>query len=87
MTAVATQIPENGIWDREPWIQNSTKIGRNGFSFWEGAHFGQGPTNHFDVLLRNGAGGKFRVTGDYLFRDQVGLGLDAGLWGILRVTP
>jgi len=74
-------------WDREPWLQGSTQIGRNGFSFWEGAHMGHGPTNHFDVLLRDGAGGKFRVVGDYLFRDQVGIGLDNGLWGILRVTP
>jgi hypothetical protein len=46
------------IWDREPWIQDSTRIGRNSFSFWEGAHFGHGPTNHYDVLLRDGAGGK-----------------------------
>ena len=38
-----------------------------------------------DVLLRNGAGGKFTIAGDYLFRDHVGMGLDNGLWGILRV--
>ncbi len=72
-------------WDREPYVANSTQLGRNGFSFWEGAHMGHGPSNHFDVLLRNGAGGKFTITGDYLFRDQVGMGLDNGLWGILRV--
>ncbi|HEX2645449.1 MAG TPA: copper oxidase [Thermoanaerobaculia bacterium] len=73
------------VWDREPYIQNSTQQGRNSFSFWEGAQMGHGPTNHFDVLLRNGAGGKFTITGDYLFRDQVSLGLDNGLWGIFRV--
>jgi hypothetical protein len=72
-------------WDKEPYILNSTQLGRNAFSFWEGARTGHGPTNHFDVLLRNGAGGKFTITGDYLFRDHVGIGLDAGLWGILRV--
>ncbi|HVR96278.1 MAG TPA: hypothetical protein VMW27_06675 [Thermoanaerobaculia bacterium] len=72
-------------WDKEPYVSNSTQIGRNGFSLWEGAHMGHGPSNHFDVLIRNGAGGKFSLRGDYLFRDQVGMGLDGGLWGILRV--
>ena len=74
-------------WDKEPYVQNSTSIGRNAFSFWEGARTGHGPSNHFDAFLRNGAGGKFQVPGDYLFRDQVGIGLDNGLWGILRVLP
>ena len=73
-------------WDKEPYVNDSTRIGRNNFSFWEGARMGHGPTNHFDALLRNGAGGKFRINGDYLFRDQVGIGLDNGLWGILRVV-
>ena len=72
-------------WDKEPYVQNSTRLGYNGFSFWEGAHMGFGPSNHFDLLLRNGAGGKFSLNGDYLFRDQTGSGVDHGLWGILRV--
>ncbi|HKI00570.1 MAG TPA: copper oxidase [Thermoanaerobaculia bacterium] len=72
-------------WDREPYINNSTQLGRNTFSFWEGAHMGHGPTNHFDVLLRNNAGGKFIIPGDYVHRDSVSQGLDAGLWGIFRV--
>jgi hypothetical protein len=75
------------VWDKEPYIQSSTKIGRNGFSFWEGAHMGHGPSNHFDALIRHGAGGKFSVIGDFLFRDQVAIGFDNGLWGILRVAP
>ena len=74
------------VWDKEPYIQNSTRLGRNGFSFWEGARMGHGPSNHFDVLVRNGAGGAHLITGDYLFRDQVGIGFDNGLWGILRVN-
>ncbi|HJX27380.1 MAG TPA: copper oxidase, partial [Thermoanaerobaculia bacterium] len=74
------------VWDKEPYVQNSTRLGRNNtFSFYEGAHMGHGPSNHFDILLRNGAGGKFSVTGDYLFRDQASPGIDHGLWGILRV--
>jgi hypothetical protein len=74
------------IWDKEPWVNNSTKQGQNGFSFWEGARIGHGPSNHFDALLRNGAGGAFSIYGDYLFRDQVSTGLDGGIWGIIRVT-
>jgi hypothetical protein len=73
------------MWDKEPYVQNSTRLGRNGFSFWEGARMGHGPSNHFDILLRNGAGGKFSIPADYLFRDQTGPGIDNGLWGILRV--
>jgi hypothetical protein len=72
-------------WAREPYINNSTRLGSNGFSFWEGARMGHGPTNHFDVLLRYGAGGAFVIPGDYLLRDQVGTGLDAGIWGLFRV--
>jgi hypothetical protein len=48
---------------------------------------GHGPTNHADLLLRNGAGGAFSILGDYLFRDFAGPGFDGGLWGILRVVP
>ncbi len=75
------------VWDKEPYVNASTRLGRNGFSFWEGAHMGLGPSGHFDVLLRHGAGGKSSVTGDFLFRDQVSMGFDDGLWGILRVVP
>ncbi|HWM91603.1 MAG TPA: copper oxidase [Thermoanaerobaculia bacterium] len=75
------------IWDREPYIAASTQIGRNSFSFWEGAHGGHGPSNHFDVLLRNQAGGAFNVTGDYLYRDFTSILFDGGIWGILRVEP
>lgn len=75
------------VWDREPYILNSTRIGRNGFSMWEGARMGIGATNHFDAVIRNGAGGRFAVLGDYLFRDHGSFGLAEGLWGILRVTP
>jgi hypothetical protein len=73
------------IWDREPYVNGSTQIGPNGLSFWEGARMGHGPSNHFDAVLRNGAGGKFSILGDYLFRDQVGTGLDNGLWGLMIV--
>ncbi|HEX6902848.1 MAG TPA: copper oxidase [Thermoanaerobaculia bacterium] len=73
------------IWDKEPYIENSTRIGTNGFSMWEGARMGIGPTNHFDAVIRNGAGGKFSIIGDYLFRNHVATDFDGGIWGLLRV--
>ena len=73
------------VWDKEPYILASRKIGRNTFSLWEGAHMGHGPSNHFDAVIRNGAGGELSILGDYLFRDQGSFGFDNGLWGILRV--
>jgi manganese oxidase len=75
------------VWDRQPFLNGSTQLGQNTFSLWTGAQMGHGPTNHADLLLRNGAGGKFRITGDYLFRDLTGPGFDGGLWGLLRVSP
>ena len=75
------------VWDKEPYIDASRQIGRNEFSFWEGARTGHGPSNHFDVFLRTQAGGKFNVTGDYLYRDFVSHHFDGGIWGILRVVP
>lgn len=75
------------IWDRQPYINGSTQLGRNSFSFLEGAHMGVGPTSHFDLLLRNGAGGAFGISATYLFRDFAGPGVDGVLWGWLKVTP
>jgi hypothetical protein len=46
-----------------------------------------GPTDHFDALVKDGAGGRFRITGDYLYRDYPGPRFDAGIWGILRIVP
>lgn len=72
-------------WDKQPYVNGSAELGPNAFSLWEGVRMGHGPTNHADLLLRNGAGGKLSITGDYLFRDFAGPGFDGGLWGILRV--
>jgi hypothetical protein len=73
------------IWEEEPYEANSTRLGSNPLSEWKGTQGGHGPSNHFDVLLKNGAGGIFRVTGDYLFRDHGSFGFDGGMWGIFRV--
>ncbi|HEX8697166.1 MAG TPA: hypothetical protein VF746_32400 [Longimicrobium sp.] len=72
-------------WQELPYVGASTRLGNNPLSEWKGAQFGHGPSNHFDVLLRNGAGGKFRIPGDYLFRDMTSFHFDGGLWGLLRV--
>jgi hypothetical protein len=74
------------VWEQEPYIDGSTRLGSNKLSFWEGAHMGVGPTHHFDVLVKNGAGGKFNVLGDFLYRDFRSFNFDGGLWGILRVN-
>ncbi|HEU4451855.1 MAG TPA: hypothetical protein VFR81_02310, partial [Longimicrobium sp.] len=74
------------IWEELPYIAESRALGRNPLSEWKGSTIGHGPTNHFDVLLKGGAGGRFRRTGDYLFRDQASFHFDGGLWGLLRVS-
>lgn len=73
------------IWQREPYVNGSTQIGDNPLSLWQGSRSGIGPSEHFDALLENGAGGAFGVTGDYLYRDQASFQFSGGLWGILRV--
>jgi len=75
------------IWEEEPYENGSRRLGSNPLSEWKGTQGGHGPSNHFDVLLKNGAGGIFRVTGDYLYRDHASFGFDGGIWGIFRVAP
>ena len=75
------------IWRELPYIDNSTKIGANPTSEWASTFMGIGPSSHFDVVPEHGAGGKWGVVGDYLFRTQVSTQVDGGLWGLLRVTP
>ncbi len=75
------------IWEEEPYTNNSTVIGSNPLSEWKGAQYGVGPGSHFDLLMKNGAGGYFRVPGDYLYRTFQSFQFDGGIWGIFRVTP
>jgi hypothetical protein len=79
------------IWEEEPYNAvsgfGSAIIGSNPFSEWKGTQAGHGPSNHFDLLPKHGAGGAFRVTGDYLWRDFQSFQFDGGLWGIFRVKP
>ncbi|MDQ3802566.1 MAG: copper oxidase, partial [Acidobacteriota bacterium] len=73
------------IWEEEPYVNDSKALGSNALSEWKGAQYGVGPGSHFDLLLKNGAGGYFRVAGDYLYRTQASFQFDGGLWGIFRV--
>ena len=75
------------VWQEEPYVNNSEELGDKPISEWRGAQHGHGPSNHFDVLIRNGAGGAFGVPGDYMWRDYVPWYVANGIWGIFRVHP
>ena len=78
------------VWQREPYVAGtvpSQTIGNNPTSEFRGAQEGIGSGNHFDLVLQNGAGGVFRVPGDYLFRDHMSFMMAGGRWGLLRVQP
>jgi hypothetical protein len=60
------------------------EVGHQMISRWAGSQEGFGANNHFDVLVPH-AGGPFRTSGDYLFRDNASFGNLQGMWGILRV--
>jgi len=78
------------IWQREPYLAGtvpSQTIGNNPISEFRGSQEGFSAQNHFDIVLQNGAGGAFKIPGDYLFRDQASFLMDGGRWGLLRVQP
>ena len=74
-------------WQEEPFANASKMIGDNPLSEVKGALFGIGASSHYEVIPVNGAGGARRVSGDYLYRDQMSLKFDGGMWGIFRVKP
>ena len=75
------------FWQEEPYANRSRVIGNNPLSEFKGAQYGIGPTSHYEVIPVNGAGGGRRISGDYLYRTQVSIMFDGGIWGIFRVTP
>ena len=75
------------FWQEEPYTNNSKSIGNNPLSEFKGSLYGIGPSSHYEVIPVNGAGGKARVIGDYLYRTQHSFVFDGGIWGIFRVTP
>jgi manganese oxidase len=72
-------------WQEEPYTGSSTVIGSNPRSNVIGSQYGVGPGSHFDFLLNNGAGGRFGVPGDYLYRTFQSANFSGGIWGIFRV--
>jgi hypothetical protein len=77
-------------WQREPYLAGtvpSQTIGNNPISEFRGSQEGVSANNHFDIVLQNGAGGAFKIPGDYLFRDHASFLMDGGRWGLLRVQP
>ena len=74
------------LWQEQPWINGSTEIGINPGSEYKGISWGHGPTHH-QTIWTPSAGGYFKITGDYLWRDQTSFHFDAGIWGIFRVVP
>ena len=75
------------IWESEPYISDSQALGSNPLSNWVGSQAGVGPGSHFDFLPKGGAGGRFRISGDYLYRTFQSFHFDGGIWGLLRVQP
>ncbi|HVF57402.1 MAG TPA: hypothetical protein VM934_14710 [Pyrinomonadaceae bacterium] len=75
------------IWEEEPYTDGSTRLGSNPLSEWKGSQYGIGPGSHFDFMLKNGAGGRFAITGDYLYRTFQSMQFDGGMWGLFRVNP
>ena len=74
-------------WEEEPYTNASKTLGSNPLSKWHGSQYGVGPGSHFDFLLTTGAGGRFAVTGDYLYRTFMSSQFNGGIWGIFRVQP
>jgi hypothetical protein len=85
VSIIGTPVVGSTVIADQPFSTNV--LMNNPFSEWEGSQMGVGPSSHFDVLPVNGAGGNFKVTGDYLYRTHQYFQFDRGLWGLLRVTP
>lgn len=73
------------VWQEEPYVEGSTKLGYNPKSQWFGFRDQLGALNAFDLLVSK-AGGAFGVPGDYLYRDYRNQTFQNGMWGVLRVT-
>jgi hypothetical protein len=81
-----------------PW---GTEFPRNPFAAGSGSRvIGPNPTSpvagtvntvtaqvHETVVPLYGAGGKYAIAGDYLYRDEPSFSFTDGAWGILRVAP
>ena len=71
-------------WQRNPYTDNSTKLGDQKLSQWLGSRDNYGSTDHADILLSK-AGGEGGRPGDYLYTAFVPVQGSQGPWGIFRV--
>lgn len=80
------------LWQEEPYMNNSTKIGYNPKSVTNGSLTGYGVTSAFEVVLDDTpgttpSGGRFGVPGDYMYRAWTANMFQGGAWGVFRVAP
>lgn len=76
-------------WPQNPWAEGarSRVIGPNPVNFARGIHDGASAMRALNLVPYHGAGGKFGVTGEMLYRDQASFSFTQGLWGVVRVSP
>ncbi|HXO37637.1 MAG TPA: hypothetical protein VN872_03315, partial [Candidatus Acidoferrum sp.] len=85
VTIIGTPVLGSTVIADQPVSTND--FVNNRFSEWEGAQMGVGPGSHFDIIPSGGAGGTFKIAGDYLYRTHTSFTFDRGVWGLLRVQP
>jgi hypothetical protein len=73
------------LWPERPFNGDSSTLQQQAASEVQGTRHGVGPSCHYDALLINGAGGRFQVQGEYLYRDYVAWGTSNGIWGLFNV--
>ncbi|RMF76630.1 MAG: copper oxidase [Acidobacteria bacterium] len=76
------------IWQETPYeldANNEPRIGDRPESQWVGSRYGVGPGEHADVVPPSGAGGRFVIAAEYLYRDHVAWGFGNGMWGLFKV--
>ncbi|APR74863.1 Hypothetical protein A7982_00209 [Minicystis rosea] len=76
-------------WPNNPFAAGSFSrvIGPNPVNFTRAVHDAQSAMRVNNIVPLFGAGGRFAVTGDFLYWNPESFGFTQGLWGILRVTP
>ena len=72
-------------WQRQPFTDNSTRIGHNPQSMSIGGSDPIGPQSHLNVLVK--AGGEARSAGTYMYRMLDSFAFSGGCWGLLKVSP
>jgi hypothetical protein len=72
------------VWQRNPYVKDSTQIGSNRLSQWLGSRDNHGSTDHFDLTIDK-AGGEGNQPGDYLYTVFLPGQAQLGPWGIFRV--